>query len=503
MKAIINSNALAFETGIGSDRLISPGILAVVMFCLGVTAIILAATGITIGIAFLSLPFAAAGLFFLFRNPVLGVYTSFATAFFLLGLARYIRGIPIGLAMDGLLVLIYIALFFNRFHSKIDWTPAKKDITLLSLIWFAYSVLEIVNPEARSFAAWFSGRGIALYMLLIIPLALILIDTRKKIDVLLTIWGIFSILVTLKGIMQVKFGVDPWEQAWLNEGNYKTHILFGRLRAFSFLSDAGQFGANQAYSGVVTFIVALSEKKWQRRLFFFIAALLAFYGMIISGTRGALSVPLTGFMAYFILRKNFPIMIGGAVLLMMALVFFKYTTIGQGNPQIRRMRTAFDPNDASLQVRLENQRRLKSYMASRPFGGGIGHGGVKAQRYLPNAYLSQIPTDSWYVLIWVEQGIVGLVLHLMILFYILGKSSYKIMFQTRDPSLRLTMAALASGYFGIMVASYGNAVLGQMPTSILVYISMALLMNIDRFDKATPLPIPVSSLAKTNPETHA
>jgi hypothetical protein len=31
----------------------------------------------------------------------------------------------------------------------------------------------------------------------------------------------------------------------------QTHVLFGKLRIFPFLSDAGNFGANQAYSGVV------------------------------------------------------------------------------------------------------------------------------------------------------------------------------------------------------------------------------------------------------------
>jgi hypothetical protein len=36
---------------------------------------------------------------------------------------------------------------------------------------------------------------------------------------------------------------------------------------------------------------------------------------------------------------------------------------------------------------------------------------------------------------------------------------------------------------GIMVANYGNAVLGQMPTNVLIYISMALLMNSELFDK--------------------
>ena len=182
-------------------------------------------------------------------------------------------------------------------------------------------------------------------------------------------------------------------------------------------------------------------------------------------------------------------------MLVLFYVFFKYTTIAQGNEQIRRMRTAFDPNDASLQVRLENQKRLRIYLASRPFGGGIGLGGVKAQRYLPNAFLSNVATDSWYVLIWVEQGIVGLLLHLFILFYILIKGSLHVMFKIRDPMLRLKMAALTSGMFGVMVASYGNAVLGQMPTSILIYISMALMLNAEKFD--TPVPPGAAELQKT------
>jgi len=45
------------------------------------------------------------------------------------------------------------------------------------------------------------------------------------------------------------------------------------------------------------------------------------------------------------------------------------------------------------------------------------------------------------------------------------------------------MAALASGMFGVMVASYGNAVLGTMPTSLLIYSSMAILLNAKHFDE--------------------
>jgi cell division protein FtsW (lipid II flippase) len=150
------------------------------------------------------------------------------------------------------------------------------------------------------------------------------------------------------------------------------------------------------------------------------------------------------------------------------------------------MRTAFDPNDASLQVRLANQKLLKAYLASRPFGGGIGLGGVKAQRFLPNAFLSNVATDSWFVLIWVEQGIVGLMLHLFILFYVLIKASFIIMFRIRDPILQVKMAALASGMFGVMVASYGNAILGSMPTAMLIYTTMAIMIGAERLDSPEP-----------------
>jgi len=471
-----------FEQNTGSDRIISVRFLAFIGLLIAISAWITSLIGVVSGMIIIVLPFVFTYLYLLFRFPIIGLYTAISLGFILLGLARYVKGIPIGLAMDGILMLTLIALIFNKFYEKIDWTPAKKDITILALIWFGYTLFQIVNPEARSFAAWFSGRGIGLYMLMIVPLTLLFIDSDRKINIFFYIWGVFTLLVSLKGVLQLKFGVDPWEQAWLDEGNYKTHILFGKLRVFSFLSDAGQFGANQAYSAVVATIVSMSQTKWRSKLFFLLVALGGFYGLIISGTRGAISIPLAGFMAYFVLRKNMTVMISGFCLIIVVFIFFKFTNIGQGNDQIRRMRTAFDPNDASLQVRLENQRRLQTYMASRPFGGGIGHGGVKAQKYLPNAYLSQIPTDSGYVLIWVEMGIVGLLLHLFILFYVVGKSSYHIMFRIRDPNLKLKLAALTSGMFGIMVANYGNAVLYQMPTSMLIYASMALMLNSEKLD---------------------
>jgi hypothetical protein len=444
--------------------------------------------GLIAGIGFVILPFIFGYLYLVFRYPIIGLYTAIVLGFTILGLSRYVD-FQVGLLMDAILLITFLALIFNKFYDKIDWYPAKKDITLLSVIWFGYSLLELFNPESHSVAAWLNGtRGISMYMLLIVILTLLFIDTNRKLNFFFYLWGALSLLASLKGIMQHFIGVDSYEQAWLDSGAAITHVLFGKLRIFSFMSDAGQFGANQAYSAVVAAIIAMVEKDWRKKMFFILVAVFGIYGMLLSGTRGAISIPLAGFGFFFVLKKNKLVMFSGFVLLVIVFAFFKYTSIGQGNEQIRRMRSAFDPNDASFQVRLENQKTLSVYLATRPFGGGIGHAGVKAKKYLPNAYLSQIATDSWYVMIWAEQGIIGLLLHLFILFYIVIKSANNIMNKIRDPILKMKMAALASGMVGVMIASYGNAVLGTLPTAITIYMSMALMLNTEVFD--TPLIIP-------------
>ncbi len=473
----------SFETVTGSNKLGSPIYTLLVLGIAAFFSFLIAKLGLITSIGLIMLPFIMVYLFLLFRFPILGLYTAVSLGFLILGLSRYIKGLPLGMAMDGILFLSFIALIFNRFRERVDWSPVKKDITLLAAIWFAYSIFQVVNPESRNITAWMSGmRGISLYMMLIVPLTLLFLNTNKKLDTFLILWGVFSLLASFKGILQHTIGVDPWEKAWLDGGGAVTHVLFGKLRIFSFLSDAGQFGANQAYSAVVAIIVSTVEKNTKRKIFFILVGVLGLYGMLISGTRGSISVPLAGFALYFILKKNKAVMFSGFLFLIVVFVFFKYTNIGQNNSQIRRMRSAFDPNDASLQVRLENQKKLKVYLASRPFGGGIGHAGVKAQKYLPNAFLSNVATDSWYVLIWAEQGIVGLLLHLFILFYILIKTTFLVWFHLRDPVLKIKIAALAAGMFGVMVASYGNAVLGTMPTSILIYTSMALMLSSKSLD---------------------
>lgn len=421
----------------------------------------------------------------LFNNPRIGLYTIILLAWLAVGLARYITGVPLGLSIDFFLVLTILAVFFKDFYKGIDTKALNNDIVILLALWFLYAVAELLNPEALSKTAWFYAmRGVALYSLLTVPLVFMLFRKVKYLNIFLYMWGVMSILGTLKGLQQAYIGPDFAEQRWLNEVGAVTHILFGELRVFSFYSDAGQYGAAQGAAGIVGIIIFLNAKKLGDKVFFLIMGLSGIWGMMLSGTRGAIIVPMIGALLYLIHRKNLRVIMFGMVIMAGIYVFFKYTYIGEGVQQIRRMRTAFHPaDDASLQVRLENRRTLQVYLATRPFGGGIGSAGNWGLRFSPNGFLANIATDSWYVQIWAEMGIIGLTLHLFILAYIATKSSYFIMFRVQDPELRGKMSALACAYAGIVGASYGNGVLGQIPTGILTYISWAFLFMSPMLDR--------------------
>lgn len=204
-------NIHPFDARTGSLRLSNPFVTGTLLLLLAAVALLAAHSGMIVIAGCLALIIAGAYLYCLFSYPELGLYTAVALSFVLIGLGRYAKDLQVGLGLDGILILTYLALFMKKFREGIDWTPAKKDVTLLALIWFAYALFQIVNPEAQSFAAWFSGRGVSFYMLMVVPLALLFINTTRRLDLFMYACGIFSILATLKGIMQLKMGLDGAE----------------------------------------------------------------------------------------------------------------------------------------------------------------------------------------------------------------------------------------------------------------------------------------------------
>ena len=417
----------------------------------------------------------------IFKDPKAGFIASITYCFIFFILVREIDGLPFGAGIEILLILTWVATWvhFKRF----EWKLLKNDLFYLTLVWFIISVLEIANPAGASVQGWLQEiRTSALYPILFVPLAFLFFNKNKHLNYFLKLVMIFSLIAVVYGLRQTLIGLTPGEQNFLDNGGAGTHLLWGKLRVFSFFSNASQFGVSQAHIGLIAFILALGPFKWWKKISLFIIAGVLLYGMLISGTRGALFALIVGGVVAIFLSKNFKILIIGAIVLASGVSVLKFTTIGNGNYEIYRLRTAFDPEDASLNTRFINQEILKDYLKSRPFGGGLGVTGFWGVKYNADKFLSKIPPDSYWVKVWVMYGIVGLVIWFSIMMYILGKGC-GIIWNIQNKALRYKLIALCSGAAGIFFASYGNEIMNDMPSSMIMSISWAFIFLGPKLDR--------------------
>lgn len=425
-------------------------------------------------VAILSIAFGAVYILKIVQNIRWGFYLLMAANFLSVGLTRYID-LPLGLFIDIILIAIFFIYFLKQFKD-ISFSQLKNPVFILVVTWMGFNFLQIVNPEARSFEAWFYAmRGVALYFILTLLVGYLCINHKSDFNWFITMWFLFSIAGALWGIKQLYIGLDEGEKAWLSvPGNSTTHLLFGRLRVFSFYSDAGQFGASQAHTALVATILSISEKGTLKRIFFIVTALLCFYGMLISGTRGAFAIPVIGTFTYLLLIRKFKVIAAGTIIMAVIIFILKFTFIGQGNYQIQRLRSSLNPQDASFQVRLDNQKRLATYLNTHLLGGGVGSGGYWGQRFSPGTFLANLALDSWYVRIAAEYGYIGLVFYLTMMIVIVIYSLKQIK-SGEEEDIRNQKIALLCGICGVLVASYANQVFGQMPTGVLMYLSIVFL----------------------------
>ena len=142
------------------------------------------------------------------------------------------------------------------------------------------------------------------------------------------------------------------------------------------------------------------------------------------------------------------------------------------------MRSAFNSNDPSLILRLENQQKLRTYMLDKPFGVGIGMSLARdIVDYKPDPFVSKIPSDSWYVRVWLEMGIVGLIIHIFNLFFIVSYGAYLVYFKIMNTELKGLITAFVCGLSGVYLAAYSLEIIGQFPTSFIMFICMTLIFR--------------------------
>ena len=168
-------------------------------------------------------------------------------------------------------------------------------------------------------------------------------------------------------------------------------------------------------------------------------------------------------------------MVPSAILGAIMLIILMFTNIGNGNQQIRRMRSAFKrEEDASAKVRDINQAAMAKYLKDAPWGIGIGMFSEDIPAWNKYKKLSQIPPDSEYVFIWVRTGKIGVTVFACCMMLMLGGACYVVLFRLKNKSLIGIGGGMCSAFAAIQLAGYANQVIYQYPNGLTFFGGIAI-----------------------------
>ncbi len=434
-------------------------------------------TGIT-GMALICvIPILIGGVYFVFQYKMTIFWFLFLCNYLIMGIARYVH-IPVPVTTLTLLpeIMLLMACVFDIRESS----GAKyANLMLLALsLWVFYIAIQVFNRTCLlpvSYGDW--GRNLLFYgfaFMIIYFLITTLIRTPEKIEFLFRLWAYLSIAASIWVWRQKTFGWDDAERIWLATSGGRTHLIGGSIRYFSFFTDAATFGCCIAASAVAFYVKSINTKLKKDKILYLITALACTYSFFMSGTRTALACFMVGVAMYVVLSKSFKIAIPVGILGGLFFFIMAFTTIGENNMQIRRMRSAFNPDDKSANVRDINKAALKKYLQDAPFGMGmnIDEGKIPANHKYKVVY--ETSNDSTYVFMWQRVGIVGAILFAIVNGLILLGGCYKTLFVLKGTETKSIGAAFCCAFLAIQVGGYMNEILLQFPNLILFYGGMAI-----------------------------
>lgn len=423
------------------------------------------------------IPIMIVGLCLSFQYKMAVFWFIFFINYTILGIGRY-YSLPVPVTTVTILPQILLSMICI-YDIREKYNAKYGNLMLFALlIWIGYMFMQIFNRTCSlpiSMSAWgtnFVFMGLA--FLIVFYIVTTLFQKPERIMIWLRVWAYFSIVASFWAWRQHQFGWHDAEWFWLMDGGATTHLIGGSIRYFSFFSDAANFGCSIAASAIAFYILGVTTRLKRDRYLFIIAALCCTEGFFLSGTRTAMACFMVGVALYVILSKSFKIAIPVAFLGAIFFFILAFTQIGQGNMQIRRMRSVFNKNDASANVRDINKAALKKYLRDAPFGLGfnVDEGNVPANHKYKIVY--QTSNDSTYVYLWQRAGIVGAILFAIVNGIILLGGSIIVFTKLHDRICIGIASSFCCAFAAIQLGGYANHILLQYPNLILYYGGMSI-----------------------------
>lgn len=468
-----------FRQKVFIEKLNNPlGYLLCILISISFT-IIVTQLGTSIGVLILGGLIAIPMVFFCVFNLPFGIIVMLSCGV-LVSLAGKYTGAPIGTALDGLLFAMGFGVIVQLSRDR-QFDFLKHPISIFILVWIYYNLMEVLNPVAGSRMAWiYTVRTLAL-MLMLYYIACYAFKDLKTIKLILKailFWAFVSALYAMK---QEFIGFSDAELQWLyaDEKRFQLIVQWDRMRVFSFFSDPTTFGILMGYMGVMCMVFLIGPYKLWQKVLLAMGALFMMMTMAFAGSRTPFVLVPIGllFLALLTLNRK-TLLITGAFMILGTGMVMKSTS----NAIVWRIQSAFKPTeDASVQVRLDNQKLIQPYIQTHPIGAGLGSTGMWGARFTPDSWLASFAHDSLYVRIAVEAGYIGLIIYMSMLFIALRTGIYYF-FRCRNPEIKNMYLGITVAIFILVVASYPQEAITLLPTSIIFYLMLAMLVRLKDFD---------------------
>ena len=453
----------------------------ILLGCLFITFLI-TKLGFKVGIIITAAPLGLLLAIAAFLNAKAGILIVITFSFFIFHLKRMVYdAVPFGAVVEVFIFITVIGILFTKYkHRKDSWAALNHPFTYFIGGLFLYFLIQAFNPNMHSMNGWLFGVRKALAHTMIYFIMIFAFDEKKFFRNFINLFIVLSFIAGLYGCIQEWFGYTTFERIYIFSNEHRLGLIFidGHFRKFSILSDPTAYGVLMALSGTFCIIQIIGPTSRWEKFMYIIFAVFMFLGMGYSGTRTAYAVVPASMLLFVLMNINNKNTLAAAVVLGLGILFIIFGPI-EGNNTVDRIRSTFESDDASLNVRDENRAMIQPYIYKHPIGGGVMTSGSMGDTYNPNHELAGFPPDSAYLRMAIESGVVGLIFMCLFYFVILRVAIVKF-YRSSDVKVKYYYLGFAALFYAITIAEYAQEVAGQMPTSILFYAFLGIMVKLDK-----------------------
>ncbi len=313
-------------------------------------------------------------LILLFNDYKYGIYILMLYGAFYVYIGRFLQiNFPYGVPFD-MLILLTFFLILVKHKNSFQW-KLNEPITIFSIIFYSYLILQIANPNSVSITAWINGsRFLTLFALFYVFIHFF--NSKERVINFTNLWIVIAVIAALYGLKQEFIGLNKYEWSYVrgSEIRYKLFFIWGHMRVFSIFNDPSAFGLFLGFWGTGTLLMAFGKISLSRRLMYAIMAIIMFYSMSFAGTRTAFALVFAGVVLFIVANVSNTRVLVGSFFLVAVFIGLMVGPFYSG--PIQRMRSTFNlSEDASMAVRDIKRVRLQAYVKQHPLGGGLNTAG--------------------------------------------------------------------------------------------------------------------------------